>query len=75
LSSSNKNFSKSRTKTANLDFWSSLTHQLLGRLKSTILNLQIYLLKGEFCELGIGDRQSMQDGFFEFTDEQVLGEG
>jgi hypothetical protein len=30
-------------------FWSRLTHQLLGRLKSTIPNLQIYLLKkGEF---------------------------
>jgi hypothetical protein len=37
------------TPTANSDFWSSLTHQLLGRLKFTIPNLQIFLpKKGEF---------------------------
>ncbi len=30
------------TRTANSDFWSRLTHQLLGRLKCTISNLQIY---------------------------------
>ncbi len=33
------------TRTANSNFWSRLTHQFLGRLKSTIPNLQIYLPK------------------------------
>ncbi len=32
-------------RTANSNFWSRLTHQLLGWLKSTIPNLQIYLPK------------------------------
>ncbi len=44
-SRSNPNFSKPRTRTANSDFWSRLTHQLLERLKFTISNLQIYLPK------------------------------
>jgi hypothetical protein len=35
LSSSNPNFSKSRSSTANSDFGSRLTHQLLERSKST----------------------------------------
>jgi hypothetical protein len=50
LPSSNPNFSNPiRNRTANLDFWSRLTHQLLGRLKSTIPNLQINLpQKGKF---------------------------
>ncbi len=65
LSSSNPNFSKPRNWTANSDFWSRLTHQLLGRLKSTIPNLQIYLPKnGGFWEVGVGDWQSMQDSVF-----------
>jgi hypothetical protein len=42
LTSSNPNFSQPRTRTANSDFWSRLTHQLLGRSKSTIPNLQLY---------------------------------
>jgi hypothetical protein len=77
LSSSNLNFLKPRTTTANSDFWSWLTHQLLGRLKSTIPNLQIYALKkGKFWEVGVEDWQSTQDSFFfEFADAQVLGEG
>jgi hypothetical protein len=39
--------------------------------------LQIYLQKkkGKFWEVGVGDWQFMQDSFFEFADEQVLGEG
>jgi hypothetical protein len=45
LSSPNPNFSKPRTRTANSDFWSWLTHQLLGRLEFTIPNLHIYLPK------------------------------
>ncbi len=64
----NPNFSKPRTKTANSDFWSWLTHQLLGRSKFTNPNLLFYwpkkdLLtkKGEFWE--VGDWQSMQDSF------------
>jgi hypothetical protein len=36
-------------------FWAELTHQLLGRLKSTIPNLQIYLPKKANSEkLGLG---------------------
>ncbi len=56
LSSPNPNFSKSRTRTANSDFWSWLTHQLLGRLKSTTPNLQIYLpkKKANSEKLGLG---------------------
>ncbi len=77
LSSPNPNVSKPRTRTANSDFWSWLTQQLPGRLKSTIPNLQIYFSKkkGEFWEVGVGDWQYMQDSYFEFADEQVLGEG
>jgi hypothetical protein len=55
LSSSNRNFSKPRTRTANSNICSWLTHQLLGRLKSTIPNLQIYLSKNANSEkLGLG---------------------
>ncbi len=64
LSSSNRNFSKPRSRTANADFWSRLTHQLLGRLKSAIPSLPIVLpKKGKFWEVGVGDWQSMQDSF------------
>jgi hypothetical protein len=49
---------------------------LLGRFISTTPHLQIYLpKKGEFGEVGVGDRQSMQDSFFVFADKQMLGEG
>ncbi len=42
-------------RTANSDMWSRLTHQLLGRLKSTISNLQIYLpIKTNSEKLGLG---------------------
>jgi hypothetical protein len=55
LSSPNPNFSKPRTRTENSDFWSWLTHQLFGRLKSTIPNLQIYLpTKANSEKLGLG---------------------
>ncbi len=55
LSSPNPNFSKPRTRTANSDFWSWLTHELLGRLKFTNPNLQIYLPKlANFEKLGLG---------------------
>jgi hypothetical protein len=75
LSSYNPNFSTPRTKTANSDFWSCLTHQLLGGLKSTLTNLQIYLSKEANSEkLGSGiDKCGIV--FFEFADQQVLGEG
>ncbi len=78
VSSPNPNFSKPSSRTANLDFWSGLTHQLLGRLRSTIPNLQIYLPKKVNCEklgLGIDNPWRMFFFFFEFADEQVLGEG
>jgi hypothetical protein len=46
---------KPRTRTANLDIWSWLTHQVLGKLKSTISNLQIYSPKKANSEkLGVG---------------------
>ncbi len=35
----------------------------------------LFTKKDEFWEFGVGDWQSMQDIFFEFADEQVLGEG
>ncbi len=35
----------------------------------------LFTKKGEVWEVGVGDWQSMQDSFFEFADEQVLGEG
>ncbi len=55
LSSPNPNISKPRSRTENSDFWSWLTHQLLGRWKSTIPNLQIYLPKKANSEkLGLG---------------------
>jgi hypothetical protein len=48
-------FSKPRSRTENSDLWSRLTHQLLGRLKSTIPNVQIYLPKKANSEkLGLG---------------------
>jgi hypothetical protein len=76
LSSSNPNLSKPRTRTANSDFWSRLTHQFLGRLKSTIPNLQIYLPKmANFEKLGLGIDNTCRIVFFEFVDEQVLEEG
>jgi hypothetical protein len=49
---------------------------LLGRLKFTIPNLPIYLLKKANSEkLGLGIDNPCRIGFFEFADEQVLGEG
>jgi hypothetical protein len=55
LSSSNPNFLKLKTRTANSNFWSWLTHQFLGRLKSAIPNLQIYSPKTANPEkLGLG---------------------
>ncbi len=55
LSSPNPNISKPISRTANSDFWNWLTHKLLGRLKSTIPNLQIYLPKKVNSEkLGLG---------------------
>jgi cyanophycinase-like exopeptidase len=58
------------------DLWSRLTHQLLGRLKSTISNLQIYIPKKANSEkLGLGIDNPCSIVFFEFADEQVLGEG
>ncbi len=55
FSSSNPNFSKPRNRTANSDLGSRLIHQLLGRLKSTTPDLQIYLPKNSNSEkLGLG---------------------
>ncbi len=55
LSSLKPNFSKPRTRTGNSDFWSRLTHEFLGRLKSTIPNLQMSSPKKANCEkLGLG---------------------
>jgi hypothetical protein len=66
------NFSKPRTRTANSDFWSRLTHQLLGRLRFTIPNMQIYLpKKANFEKLGFGFDNPCKIDFFEFADEQV----
>jgi hypothetical protein len=53
---------------------------LLGRLKPTIPNLQIYSSKKAKSEkLGLGIYNPCSDAgqffFFEFADEQVLGEG
>jgi hypothetical protein len=76
LSSPNPNFSKPRTRTENSDFGSCLTHQFLGRLKFTIPNLQIYLTKRASSEkVGLGVDNPRTIVFFEFADEQVLGEG
>jgi hypothetical protein len=77
LSSPNPNFSKPRIRAANSDFWSRLTHELPGRLKFTISNLQIYLpKKANFEKLGLViDNPCSIVFFFEFMDEQVLGEG
>ncbi len=70
------NFSKPWTRTANSDFWSWVTYQLLGRLKSTIPNLQIYPPKKANSEkLGLGIDNPCRIAFFEFVDEQMLGEG
>jgi hypothetical protein len=67
---------KSRTRTANSDFWSRLTHEFLGRLKSTIPNLQMYLPKKlNFEKLGLGSDNPCRIVSFAFVDEQVLGEG
>ncbi len=67
LSSPNLNFSKSRSKSEHLDFWSRLTHQLLGRLKSTIPNLQTYLPKNANSEkLGLGIDNPCRIVFFFF---------
>jgi hypothetical protein len=52
------------TRTANSDFWSRLTHQLLGRLKFTIPNLQIYLPKQTNLGSWGWEWQSVQDSFF-----------
>jgi hypothetical protein len=49
---------------------------LLGRLIFTIPNLQIYLPKrANFEKLGLEIDNPCRIVFFEFTDEQVLGEG
>jgi hypothetical protein len=49
---------------------------LLGRLKSTIPNLQIYLPKKATSEkLGLGIDNPCRIVVFEFVGEQVLGEG
>jgi hypothetical protein len=49
---------------------------LLGRLKSTIPNLQIFLpIKANSEKLGLGINNLCRIVFFEFADEQVLGEG
>jgi hypothetical protein len=49
---------------------------LLGRLKFTIPNLQIYLpKKANFEKLGLGIDNPCRIVFFEFADEEVLGEG
>jgi hypothetical protein len=49
---------------------------LLGRLKSIIPNLQIYLPKKVKSEkLGLGIDNPCRIVFFEFASEQVLGEG
>jgi hypothetical protein len=59
-----------------LDFWSRLTHEFLGRLKSTIPNLQMYLPKKANSEkLGLGIDNPSRIVFFEFANEQVFGEG
>jgi hypothetical protein len=39
----------------------NISHQLLGRLKSTISTLQKHLQKSEFSKVGIGDWQSMHE--------------
>jgi hypothetical protein len=75
LSSSNPNFSKPRNRTANSGFLSRLTDELLGKMKSTIPNLQIYLpKKANSGRLGWGIDNPCRIVFFEFADEQVLGE-
>jgi hypothetical protein len=49
---------------------------LLGRLKFKIPNLQIYLPNMANSEkLGLGIDNPCRIVFFEFADEQVLGEG
>jgi hypothetical protein len=49
---------------------------LLGRLKSTIPNLQIYLPKKANSEkLRLGIDNPCRIVLFEFANEQVLGEG
>jgi hypothetical protein len=54
-----------------------LTHQLLGRLKSTIPNPQIYLQKKRQILRSWGWRLTIHalDSLFEFADKPVLGEG
>jgi hypothetical protein len=77
LSSPNPNFSKLEQQFR--IFWSRLAHKLLGRLKSKIPDLQIYQPKKANSEkLGLGidnPRSTFFFFFFEFTGEQVLGEG
>jgi hypothetical protein len=52
-----------------------LTHQLLGRLQSTIPNLQMYVPKKANSEkLGLGIDTPCRI-VFEFVEEQVLGKG
>ncbi len=49
---------------------------MLGRLNSTIPNLQIYLPKNANSEkLGLGIDNPCRMVFFVFADEQVLGKG
>ncbi len=65
LPSPNPSFSKPRTRTANSDFWSRLTHEFLGRLKYTIPNLQMYIPKKVNSEkLGLGIDSPRRTFFF-----------
>jgi hypothetical protein len=65
LSSPNPNFSKPRSTTENSYFSSRLTHQLLGRLKSTIPSLQMYLPKNaNSAKLGLGIHKPCRIVFF-----------
>jgi hypothetical protein len=77
LSSLNPNFSKPRTRKGNSDFLEQTNSSLLGRLKSTNPYQQIYIPKMTNSEkLGLGiDNPCRMVFFFEFADDQVLGEG
>jgi hypothetical protein len=70
-------FSKPRCRTVYLDLWSRITHQLLGRLKSAIPEMQFYLPKkrANCKKLGLGMDNPCRIVFFEFGDEQVFEEG
>jgi hypothetical protein len=75
LSSSNPNFSKPRSITANSDFRGRLTHQLLGRLKTwnpQFLICRSIYQKGKFWNVGVGDWQSMQVTFLSLRMDKCL---